>query len=369
MWEKVIYNEWHIKLAASIMRRDVQPHRHWSYDDGVIWNGFAALYDLTGDARYLAFIKEGVDSFILGGGAAIRDYRPDEYNIDHINNGKLILYLYEKTGEAKYRRAADLLMSQLHAHPRTSEGGFWHKQIYPHQMWLDGIYMGSPFYARYAKMFGPASAFDDVAKQIRVCFAHTLDEKTGLHYHAWDEKRQQFWCNRETGCSPHFWGRAMGWYVAALVDVLDFFPEDHAGRTEIIGYLADCAKALFAVQDEKTGVWYQVLDQAERPGNYLEASASCLYTYAFAKGVRKGYLDKALMPKIERAYEGIITQFVEIYKGEVDLNKTCQVAGLGNTNDRDGTFAYYMREAIIVNDLKGVGAFLQAAVEMEALRK
>lgn len=368
MWEKTIYNGWHLKLADSILERDTTIHDRWAYDDGVIWNGFAALYDLMGDARYMAYIQAGMDSFVLDEGAAIRDYDPKENNIDHINNGKLLLYLYDKTQNPAYKRASDLLMSQIATHPRTSEGGFWHKDIYPYQMWLDGIYMGQPFYARYAAMFGPASAFDDIALQIRLCFEHTLDERTGLHYHAWDEKREQFWCDKETGCSQHFWGRAMGWFVAALVDVLDWFPKEHAAYAEIVGYLKACMDALVAVQDEKSGVWYQVLDQGTRPGNYLEASASSLILYAMAKGIRKGWLPETFAPAARRAYEGIITQFVEVYKGQVDLNKCCQVAGLGNKDARDGSFAYYMREPIICNDPKGVGGFLQAAVEVEGLR-
>lgn len=368
MWKKDLYNDWHIKVAESIMRRDTVTHPTWTYDDGVIWNGFAALYGVTGDTRYFRYIQDGIDNFLLDDGAAIRDYSPDEYNIDHINNGKQLLYLFDKTGDQRYKRAADLLMSQLQTHPRTTDGGFWHKQIYPFQMWLDGIYMGSPFYTRYTFMFGPDSSFDDIARQIRLCYIHTLDAKTGLHYHAWDEKHVQFWANPDTGCSRHFWGRAMGWFVAALVDVLDFFPEEHAAYAEIAGYLAACMEALLAVQDEQSGVWYQVLDQGTRPGNYLEASASCLNVYALAKGIRKGWLPKSMAPAATRAWEGIITQFVEVYKGNVDLNKTCRVAGLGNTEERDGTFAYYMREAIICNDLKGLGAFLQAAVEVEGLK-
>lgn len=368
MWDKVLYNDWHLKLAETILARDTQIHARWAYDDGVVMNGFAALYDLTGEKRYFEYIKRVIDSFLLGGGAAIRDYSLNEYNIDHINNGKLLLYLCAKTGEAKYRRAADLLRSQLRTHPRTGEGGFWHKQIYPFQMWLDGLYMGAPFYTRYAVMFGELDAFADVARQFRLSFQHTLDEKTGLHYHAWDEKRAQFWCDKETGCSENFWGRAMGWYVAAMVDVLEFFPEPHPDRAEIIGFLNACATALLNVQDEKTGVWYQVLDQGTRPGNYLEASCSCLFVYALAKGIRNGWLPPSVAPRVRRAYEGIITQFVELYKGQVDLNKCCQVAGLGNVDERDGTFAYYMREPIIANDPKGVGAFLQAAVEVEGLK-
>lgn len=365
MWEKTLRNDWHIKMAQSVLARDTQRHTEWTYDDGVVLQGMAAVYELTGDSKYLTYIRELMDSFVSVDGETIYGYSPLEYNIDHINNGKILLYLYEKTGDARYLHASELLMWQLQSHPRTDEGGFWHKQIYPHQMWLDGIYMGSPFYARFASLSQNEAMFDDIACQIRLCYTHTLDAATGLHYHAWDEKHAQFWCDAQTGCSRHFWARAMGWFCAALVDVLDFFPLAHAVRSEIEAYFRACADAVLAVQDAKTGVWYQILDQGARPGNYLEASASCLFVYALAKGIRVGLLPKAYIPRVSKAYDGVIMQFVETYKGLVNLNKCCQVAGLGNTDARDGSFAYYIGEPIICNDPKGVGAFLQAAAEVE----
>lgn len=368
MWEKILRNDWHIRMADSVIARDTEIHAKWEYDDGVVLQGIAAVYALTGDEKYMAYIRRVMDSFVQDGGKAIRGYSPVEYNIDHINNGKILLYLYEQTGEEAYRAAADLLMAQLRTHPRTDEGGLWHKQIYPHQMWLDGAYMGTPFYARYAAQYLDATVMDDVALQFRLSYAHTLDETTGLHYHAWDSRREQFWCDPKTGCSENFWGRAMGWYCAALVDTLDYFPKEHPTCAELEGYLRACADAIFAVQDAATGVWYQVLDQGTRPGNYLEASASSLFVYAFAKGIRMGVLPKEMAPRVRAAYDGIITQFVEVYKGLTNLNKCCQVAGLGNKGDRDGTFAYYMSEPIICNDRKGVGAFLQAAAEVEGFR-
>lgn len=369
MWEKILRNDWHIRMADSILSRDTQVHVKWEYDDGVVLQGMAAIYDLTGEARYLRYIQALMDSFVLDDGQSIRGYSPDEYNIDHINNGKILLYLHEKTGEARYLRAAKLLMSQLQSHPRTQEGAFWHKQIYPYQVWLDGLYMGSPFYAHYAADYLGPDALDDVALQFRICFKHTLDMRTGLHYHAWDEKHTQFWCDPETGCSKHFWARAMGWFCAALVDVLDSFPATHPARPEIEAYFRACADTVLAVQDVNTNVWFQILDQNTRPGNYLEASASCLFVYALAKAVRTGLLPSSYWQRITQAYDGIITQFVEVYKGLVNLNKCCQVAGLGNTDARDGSFAYYISEPIICNDRKGIGAFLQAAVEVEGYGK
>ncbi|HML47737.1 MAG TPA: glycoside hydrolase family 88 protein [Clostridia bacterium] len=368
MWEKTLYNQWHIRMADSVLARDTQRHAKWEYDDGVVMQGMAELYELTGNEAYLTYVRDLIDSFLEDEGRRIRSYAPTEYNIDHLNNGKMVLYLYERMGDVSYRRAADLLMSQLAAHPRTSEGGFWHKRIYPNQMWLDGIYMGTPFYARYARDFALENAWDDIALQILLCYDHTLDPKTGLLYHGWDEAHAQFWCDPKTGCSRHFWGRAMGWFCAALADVLEIFPKEHPAFVEIRRRFMACAEAVLNAQDPASGVWYQILDQGDRPGNYLEASASSLFVYALAKGIRLGWLPKESAPRIRRAYEGVIAQFVELYKGLVNLNKCCKVGGLGNVEERDGSFAYYISEPILCNDRKGVGAFLQASVEVEGRR-
>jgi len=339
----------------------------WSYDMGVVLKGFEGIWMNTGDISYFNSIQKKIDYFVKDDGS-IRNYELDEYNLDHINNGKLVLLLYRVLGKEKYKKAADLLRSQLKTHPRTKEGGFWHKKIYTNQMWLDGLYMGSPFYAEYAMLFeGPA--FDDIANQFIWMEKHARDAKTGLLYHAWDESKEQKWANKETGTSPLFWARAMGWYADALVDALDYFPADHPKRQSLIDILNRLVNAIEKQQDKTTGLWYDVMNYSG-PGkekNYFEASASCQFTYAIAKGVRKGYLPAAKIAIAKRSYAGIVKRFIKVENGQTNLYGTVKVSGLGGNPYRDGSFEYYMSEPVIVNDPKGIGAFLLASAEMEKL--
>ncbi len=358
---------WSVQMADSVMQRSPVLADHWEYDWGVVLQGVEQVWLKTGNPSYLSYIQDNIDRFVAPDGT-LRTYRLEEYNLDRINTGKLLFVLDGKTGAAKYRRALEVLRSQLKTHPRTREGGFWHKKIYPHQMWLDGIYMAAPFYAEFARTFHQPDAFDDVVHQIILIDKHTRDSKTGLLYHGWDESKQQRWANPITGCSPHFWGRAMGWYAMALVDVLDSLPPDHARRPAILAIFDQVVQALARVQDQATGLWYQVLDQGERVGNYHEASASCMFVYAIAKGVRKGYLPPRWLDVARKAYLGILGNLIEIDgRGLVNLNGICAVAGLGGHPYRDGSFDYYVGEKIVTNDYKGVGAFILASVEMETI--
>jgi len=358
---------WSVKMADSIMKRNPIVKDVWAYEHGIIFKGIELVWKKTGDVKYLDYIKRNMDVFVDQEGS-IRKYLINEYNIDFLNNGKVLLTLYKENGDERYKKAASLLRKQIDNHPRTSEGIFWHKKIYPYQVWLDGLYMGAPFYAQYIKEFGVSSEFDDVTKQFLISYKHTKDTKTGLLYHAWDETKEIFWCNKETGLSKNFWGRSMGWFVMAIVDVLDYIPEDHRDRKRIIQILNETLEALLNVQDEKTGLWYQVLDQGDRKGNYLEASASCMILYAMAKGVRLGYLTQSWPEIARKTYQGVINEFVTITgEGMVNLNKICAVAGLGGKSMRDGTFEYYINEPIVTNDGKGVGAFILASAEMEDL--
>lgn len=365
--------DWAVKMADSIMERTPKLYEEqqgkWSYDYGVILKGFELLWKHTGEAKYFEFIQTNMDHFI-GEDGSVKNYSPDEYNIDHLNNGKLLFVLYSETGKEKYKKAAALLRSQITAHPRTSEGAFWHKQIYPYQIWLDGLYMGSPFYLEHLLTFEEGQGLDDVTRQFILCAQHTKDEQTGLLYHAWDEQRVQPWCDPETGLSPNFWGRSLGWFVMALVDVLELLPADHADYGTLVNILQDTLSALRKYQDQDSGVWYQVLDQGGRKGNYLEASASSMITYAMAKGIRLGVLDHSWLTTLDRAYQGVIAEFVTVTdRGWVNLNKNCMVAGLGGKDRRDGTFAYYISEPIITNDQKGLGGFLLACGEYEFLQR
>ena len=361
------------QVAATVLKiwPDTIPvgsQNKWSYDMGVVLKGFEGIWMNTGDVSYFNSIQKKIDFFVKDDGS-IKNYELDEYNIDHVNNGKLVLLLYRVLGREKYKKAAELLRSQLKTHPRTKEGGFWHKKIYTNQMWLDGLYMGGPFYAEYAMLFEGSAAFDDIANQFIWMENHARDAKTGLLYHAWDESKEQKWANKETGASPLFWARAMGWYADALVDALDYFPVDHPKRQSLIDILNRLVNAIEKQQDKATGLWYDIMNY-NGPGkekNYFEASASCQFTYAIAKGVRKGYLPATKLAIAKKSYAGIVKRFIKVENGQTNLHGTVKVSGLGGNPYRDGSFEYYMSEPVIVNDPKGVGAFLLASTEMEKL--
>jgi unsaturated rhamnogalacturonyl hydrolase len=337
----------------------------WTYDHGLVLKGIERVWDNTHDKQYLDFIQRSMDHFVNDDGS-IRTYSLTDYNIDNINPGRNLLFLYRVTNQEKYKKAAALLREQLKTHPRTSDGGFWHKKIYPSQMWLDGLYMGEPFYAEYAATFKEDAAFDDIAKQFILMEQHARDAKTGLLYHGWDESKKQRWSNPETGRSPNFWGRAMGWYAMALVDTLDYFPRNHAKRGELVAILNRVAEAVAKYQEPRSGLWYQILDKGDEKGNYFESSAACMFVYALAKGVRNGYLPAKYRQVAENGYRGILKEFVKTdANGQLNLEGTVAVAGLGGNPYRDGSYEYYLSEKVVTNDPKGVGALLLAATEME----
>ncbi|MBI4785633.1 MAG: glycoside hydrolase family 88 protein [Chloroflexi bacterium] len=352
-------------MADSVIQRNV-PFQ-WHYEYGLILKAIEGVWQKTRHAKYFAYIMASITPFIDAQGN-ITTYTIEEYNLDQVRPGAALFPLYRVTGDERYKKAAGLIREQLRGHPRTSEKGFWHKKIYPYQMWLDGIYMASPFYAEYGKTFDEPENFDDVAHQIILVEKHTRDPQTGLLYHAWDESKQQRWANPETGCSPHFWSRAIGWYAMAIVDVLDDLPADHPRRDQIIAIFARMVPALAKVQDQPTGLWYQVLDQGHRAGNYLEASGSCMFVYAIAKAVRMGYLAPEYREVARKAFRGILGNLIEIdERGLVNLTRTCGGAGLGGNPYRDGSYEYYIGEKIVTNDYKGVGPFILASLEMETI--
>jgi unsaturated rhamnogalacturonyl hydrolase len=309
-------------------------------------------------------VTRSVDSLVRPDGS-IRTYAAGEYNLDQVNEGRILFALSDRTHDARYARAADQIRAQLRTQPRTPDGGFWHKQIYPQQMWLDGLYMAEPFYAEYAKRHGDTAAMSDVARQFLLVARHLRDPKTGLYYHAWDFAHEQPWADPETGLSKNFWGRAVGWYLMAAIDVLDYLPPSHPDRPELVRIVQQLASAVADVEDPVTGLWWQVLDQPNRAKNYLEASASAMFTYAFAKGARLGYLPVSYRTLANRAFDGMLKQFVTVDpSGLVSINGICKVAGLGGNPPRDGSYAYYVSEPVVSNDYKGVGAFILAASEL-----
>lgn len=358
-------NTWSGRMVESTLQRYMVRDFQWHYEHGLLVMAIQQAGKATGEERYLKFVSDWIDHFVQPDGC-IRTYRLDEYNIDQINAGKLLYGAYERTGEHRYRKAIELLREQMRTHPRNRANGYWHKKIYPYQMWLDGIYMAGPFLSEYALRFDEPETFDDVVCQIMLIEKHTRDEKTGLLYHAWDESKQQRWCDPETGCSKYFWGRGVGWFAMAIVDVLDHLPPDHVHRSNLIKILIDTASAILKVQDEATGLWYQILDLPKRSGNYLEASVSAMFVYAFAKAVRNGYLAPDYLLSARRGYHGLLQNLIKIdSQGLLTLEKVCGGAGLGGDPYRDGSFEYYVTEKVIPNDPKGVGPFILAALEME----
>jgi unsaturated rhamnogalacturonyl hydrolase len=330
--------------------------------------GFENIWHQTADRQYFDFIKHSMDKFVQPDGS-IRTYNLSDHNLDFILCGRNVLMLYQQTHEDKYLKAVQTLREQLRTQPRTFDGGFWHKKRYPNQMWLDGLYMAEPFYAEYAAIFHEDTAFNDIARQFILMEKHSRDEKTGLLYHAWDASKNERWADPQTGRSPNFWGRAMGWYGMALVDALDQFPANHPRRKELLAILQRYAVAVQRWQDKPTGLWYEVLDKGTEKGNYQEASVSCMFVYTLAKAVRQKYLPASYIPIAQKGYAGIIKKFIRTDdKGLLALDGTVQVGGLGGKPYRDGSYAYYLSEKVITNDAKGVGAFILAATEIEWLK-
>jgi unsaturated rhamnogalacturonyl hydrolase len=372
--------EWSIKMADSEMAR--RGDRHFfgggerariDYTTSFFGTALVKLADRTGKNVYADYGLKFGTSFVAPDGT-IRTYKLEDYNIDSIPPGKVLLLAWERGDRSPALRSAiDALYHQMQKQPRTSEGGFWHKLRYPNQMWLDGLFMASPFLAHYGKVFHEPTAFDEVAKQILLMDKRGYDAKTGLYYHAWDETRSRPWANKQTGQSPNFWGRAVGWYGMAIVDSLDFFSPTHPEVEHINEILRKVADGMVRWQDPKTGLWWQVLDQGDRQGNYLEATASSMFVYTLAKGINRGYLPREkYLPAVLKGYEGIIRDFIRHNSdNSISLTRCCEVAGLDYTNakgqPRDGSFEYYVGEPIVDNDLKGIPAFILAGIELEQI--
>ncbi len=358
------FAESEMKRAPQAWQLDHGKRLYFGYAQGVGCTAMLKVWKETGDRKYLDYVIQWADTIINDNGE-IHLYKVETYNIDYINSGKVLFDVYRETGNEKYKLAMDRLVDQMKLHPRTLEGAFWHKLIYPHQIWLDGLYMGSPFLAEYAITFNQPELIEDVINQFLVCAKHTYDKKTGLYYHAWDESKKQRWANKETGQSPNFWGRSIGWWFMALVDVLDFIPADHPQRPELVGMIRALAESLPAYQD-KTGLWYQILDKGDKPGNYLEASVSSMFMYSYAKAVNKGYIDQKYRQVAEKAYDGLMKEFiVKNEDGTLTLTQCCSVGGLGGNPYRDGSFEYYISEKIRDNDSKATGPFIMGCLELK----
>jgi len=310
-------------------------------------------------------MEEWVDYFVQPDGSVI-DYKIEEYNLDRIFPGRNVMTLYQRTGKAEYKLALDNFILQLQSHPKTKSGGYWHKKIYPWQMWLDGIFMGSTFMARYAKEFNAPEWFDVATSQTKMIYEKTIDPASGLLMHAWDESKQQKWCDPETGQSHYPWSRATGWYIMAIVDILEYLPENHPDRDYLITILQKTCDALLKVQDPETGLWFQVLNHGGREGNYIEGSGSSMYVYVFARGAHKGYLDSKYAGIAEKAFDNIVKELIEPDEnGFLTMQNICGGCGLGGNPYRDGSYEYYINEKRVENDPKGVAPFILAALELD----
>ena len=338
----------------------------WEYTPTLMARAFVELYNETGDTTYLNHAQRFADQFI-GEDGAILTYKQSLYNMDRIQGGNFLILLNEINPQPQYLTAIETLRDQLRNQPRTAEGGFWHKQVYEHQMWLDGLFTGTTFYARYAAWKPEPEAWSDIANQFLTVDKHTR-KANGLNHHGWDESRQMAWSDSVTGCSAETWGRAEGWYVMALVDVLELMPEDQPERPELIAILNRVMKALMAVQDKDTHLWYQVPDKGDQEGNYIESTCSAMYCYAMAKGVRIGVLDKNYKKEAQQVLEGLKAhKIVTNEDGTLSLIDCCAVAGLGGNPFRDGTYDYYIHERIRKDDPKGVAPLILACLELHRI--
>lgn len=371
--KKTDIKPYYVRVADSEMQRypeswrvDFSDKIKWNYTHGLEMQAMIRVAEKTGDEKYFNYAVNYADTMVNDDGS-IKTYNVERYNIDHINPGKILFPIYATTGNPKYLKALQLLRSQMESHPRISNGGFWHKLIYPHQVWLDGLYMACPFLAEYGKTFHEPALFDEVALQLTTAYDDLVDEKTGLLYHGWDESREQRWANPVTGRSPNFWSRSIGWYMMALVDVLDFMPEDHPERGNIIILLNKLSKAVDNFRDPETGMWFQVTDLPEREGNYLESSGSIMFIYTWAKGAQKGYLPVEFLEKGKLAYDQFLKQFIrENADGTISVTNVCSVAGLGGeTKYRDGSFEYYVSEPVRDDDPKAIGPFIMASILLD----
>jgi unsaturated rhamnogalacturonyl hydrolase len=340
----------------------------WNYELGTLLEGMDSVWLNTADPRYFHYIQNSVDALLAPDGS-IPTFKPEEHQLDNILLGRQLLLLYSVTRKQRYLTAATFPYDQLARQPRNASGGFWHKQRYPNQMWLDGLYMAEPFRAEYASISHHPQDFADIAHQFVLMEQHARDPRTGLLYHGWDESKQERWANKQTGDSSEFWARGMGWYMMALVGTLDYYPANDPGRQQLLAILRRSAAAVARYQDPNTGLWYDVLNKSGQKGNYFESSAACMFVYAFAKGVRLGYLPQTYSANAERGYKGVLSHFTSIApEADFSLTDTVKASGLGGDPYRDGTYAYYIGEKVATNDPKGVGAFLLASSEMETAR-
>lgn len=336
---------------------------YFGYGQGLGCLAMLKVWEATNDKKYFNYVEKWADTIINAEGK-IHLYKEETYNIDYINPGKILFTLFEQTQKDKYKLAIETLVQQLNYHPRTHEGGYWHKLIYPHQIWLDGVYMAAPFVAQYGKFTGDTKYYDDAINHILLTARHTFDVNSGLFYHAWDESKNQFWANKKTGQSPNFWGRSIGWYFMAMLDVLDYIPENHKGRDEVVRLIQNLAKALEKYQD-RDGLWWQIIDKQYAHKNYQEASVNAMFLYCYAKAVNQNYISRDYKKVTDKILKGIQNKLLIKDVGNTLTLINCNaVAGLGGSPYRDGSYEYYVNERIRENDAKATGPFIMGCIEV-----
>lgn len=349
--------EWAQKACEAIMAKfepEQLPPDRFHYHQGVFLSGMEKTWRQNRDPKLYSYMKRWVDSQILEDGS-IKKFNADE--LDDIQPGILLFTLYEETGDERYKTALHMLVPLLKSWPTNPSGGFWHKGHYPNQMWLDGLYMAGPIATQFANTFGDSDYFDRMAFQALLMVKHTKDPVTGLLYHGWDETKEADWANPETGVAPEFWGRAIGWYPVALLEMFEYMPEEHADKAALVAILQDLLIALTRYQDDATGLWYQVIDKGDLADNWLENSCTALFVHAIAKAVRLGYLDAKYMDHAWKGYQGVIDTVTFDDNGHVIIGNICIGTGIGD-------YAHYIARPTSENDLHGAGAFILMCAEM-----
>ena len=342
----------------------------WNYIDGCMMTSLYSIYKITGNRKYLDFIDKFVDYYVYEDGS-IRGYDLDTYNVDNLNEGRVLFDLYRETGKAKYKKAIDLLYSQILGQPRTGLGNFWHKKIYPDQVWLDGLYMAQVFYTRYESEFNGGKNYKDIVSQFTGVYNNMYDKEKRLYYHGWDYSKKAFWSDPSTGLSKSFWLRSVGWYTVGLVDAISYMEGADEYKAKLIAIFKDTIEGLERYIDPDKKMFWQVVDQGGREGNYLETSGSAMIAYAMLKGARLGFVDKRFATVGEEVFNGICKEYLTETDGKLNLGGICLMAGLGpeSNRKRDGTFEYYISEPVVENDAKGTGPFVMAYTEIKQLKK
>ena len=341
----------------------------WNYIDGCMMIALLNMHKITGEKRYYDFAENFLDYYVFEDGS-IRGFNEEEYNLDNICEGRVLFDVYAMSGKEKYRKAIDTLYGQILRQPRTHEGNFWHKAIYPNQVWLDGLYMAQVFYARYTTDYEGGKNYADIRRQFRTVREKMFDPETGLYRHGYDASKTAFWA-QENGCSLNPWLRSLGWFSAALIDVTTEVKDDPEFIDEMTGIAKELAKNLLPYIDQESGMLWQVPNQVGREGNYPETSGSSMVAYFYLKGARLGILDASYAEVGAKIFQAICDRYLTETDGKLNLGGICLVAGLGPENNRrrDGTYEYYISEPIVENDAKGLAPFLMCYTELLQAKK